>query len=835
MRGVSKRKSRWAASEVALRLLTALALAIGCSAPKAQEPGLSLKYSDTLSESAPAPSTPAEFDLSGPPLGLSESRELILVRPTTPISSANVSEVLFQVDVNRQGFNETVVFLRLPDGRFLAADEDLERWRLRPPDAVPLQYQGRRYYLLEDLPGATVQTDEQRLTMQIVTRAEAFERTVDVVKPNAYPPPVLPYPGGFLNYRLSSTQTQGRDRIDNGAFEAGFFSRYGVLTYGVLAPELGSPRDWVRLDTTFNVDYPEKLASLRLGDTISRPGAWGRPVRLGGVQYGTNFATQPGFIRTPVLEAAGSATLPSNVDVFVNNALARRTAVPPGPFSITNIPAITGAGDMRLVVTDLLGRQQVITQPYYGSIQLLKKGQADYSYEAGLTRRDFAAESDHYGPPMAAATYRRGITDSFTGELHAESSSGVRSAGPTAVLGIGNLGQASGTYALGHSDRGMGHLVGAGFERTGSALSFSAIGQWSTADFRQVGMLGDEQSRNRQTTLNVGYRLGVPGYVSATRVVQDIRGQPVAEVITFSYSVAIGKLAYFSVNLQRIPGPGGSTGLHAALSIPLEDLSTVALAADRTRINATNNVENVQSVFVQKSPPYGDGYGYRLQLREEDALGALTLQNSKGIYTVEGSRTGDNHDTAMRLGAEGGLATLAGYTFATRNMSDSFAVVHVADFPRVRILQDNQVVARTDDEGYGVVPRLRAYDRNQIGIDQRDLPMDAVLGTLKLDAVPYYRSGLLIEFPIKRVRAATMTITLDDGAPIPSGAVARVEGKREEFPVALRGELYIEGLEKQNRIAVEWKGQSCTLDAEYPKTSDPLPDLGTFLCKGVKP
>jgi len=110
-----------------------------------------------------------------------------------------------------------------------------------------------------------------------------------------------------------------------------------------------------------------------------------------------------------------------------------------------------------------------------------------------------------------------------------------------------------------------------------------------------------------------------------------------------------------------------------------------------------------------------------------------------------------------------------------------------------------------------------------------------VLGSLKLDAVPYYRSGVLLEFPIKRVRAATMKIALDDGEPIPSGAVARVEGKQDEFPVALRGELYIEGLEQRDRITVQWKGQACTLDIVYPKTDDPLPDLGTFVCKGVQP
>jgi outer membrane usher protein len=833
MPAVSKRKSSWAEAKAVWRLLWTLVFSLSSGSINAQESGLTLRPAQSLSVQPPASAAAREPDPTGPALGLTLSRELILVRPSVATPNSVAGEVLFQVDVNRQGLNETVMFIRLVDGRFLAAAEDLERWRIRPPSAVPLHYEGKIYYLIDDLPGATVQTDERRLTMQIITRPEAFDRTVDVVKPIEFPAAMLPHPGAFLNYHLSATQIH-TDRTDNGLFEAGFFNKHGVLTSGLLAPELGSPRDWVRLDTTFNTDFPEKRTTLQLGDTTSRPGAWGRAVRLGGVQYGTNFTTQPGFIRTPVLEAAGSATLPSTVDVFVNNALARRTAVPPGPFSITNIPAITGAGDVRLVVTDLLGRQQVITTPYYGSIQLLKPGLTDYSYEAGLTRRGFAVESNEYGPPIAAATYRRGFTEGLTGELHGETSSGIRTVGPSAVMRVSDLGLLSTTYAVGHSDQGFGHLLGAGFERIGRALSFSAIGQWGTNHFRQVGSLADEPSRVRQTTVSVGYQLGLMGSVSATRVVQDLRGEPKAEVLTVAYNVPIGRIASFSLSAQRIPGPLGSTGMHASISIPFAELSTAALTVDRVRNNLTGELDNAQSLFVQKSPPLGDGYGYRATVRDQDFLGALTFQNSKGVYTAEANRTGDNHDASLRLGMEGGVTTIGGYTFATRNMTESFAVVHVADFPNVRILHDNQVVAKTDDEGYAVVPRLRAYDRNQIGIDQRDVPLDAVLGGLRLDATPYYRSGVLLEFPIKRVRAATMTITLDDGSVIPSGAVAHVEGKRDEFPVALRGELYIEGLETLNRVIVQWKGRLCTLEVRYPKSEDPLPDLGTFVCKGVE-
>ena len=134
-----------------------------------------------------------------------------------------------------------------------------------------------------------------------------------------------------------------------------------------------------------------------------------------------------------------------------------------------------------------------------------------------------------------------------------------------------------------------------------------------------------------------------------------------------------------------------------------------------------------------------------------------------------------------------------------------------------------------------MLPRLRPYDKNPVSIDQNDLPLDAIIGSARLTAVPYFRSGVLLDFPVRRVRGATLRLILDDGSDLPAGALARLEGQQEEFPVALRGEAYLNGFESMNRVVVTWKEQRCVVDVPYPDTTDPLPNLGTFVCKGVKP
>ncbi|KYB45530.1 hypothetical protein AB664_06960 [Brucella anthropi] len=61
----------------------------------------------------------------------------------------------------------------------------------------------------------------------------------------------------------------------------------------------------------------------------------------------------------PLPELSGSAAVPSTVDVYVDNAQRASRSVPSGPFSITNLPIVTGSGMARLVVRDALGRETV--------------------------------------------------------------------------------------------------------------------------------------------------------------------------------------------------------------------------------------------------------------------------------------------------------------------------------------------------------------------------------------------------------------------------------------------------------------------------------------------
>ena len=744
-----------------------------------------------------------------------------------------LQERLLLVDINRQRLDQTVSVLEDPAGMLYLSLKDLQRWRLRIPDAgAQLDYQGEKYFPLSALAGASHAFDPRKLTLMIELRPEAFAPSSRDTAPARFAPPTRPGHGGFFNYDLVASDAPGSIQRA-GQFEFGYFNGMGVGTSSMLAENLGGSARVTRLETTWTTDYPDKLQSLHLGDSVNRPGSWGRSLRFGGIQYGSNFATQPGFARFPLQSAAGQAVLPSTVDVFVNNALVSRQNVPPGPFSINNLPTVTGAGEVRLVVRDLFGREQLVTQPFYASQSLLREGLEDFSYEMGRVRENFGINSNDYGDWLGSATYRRGVSERVTGEVHAETLQDRSTVGGGADYLMPEVGTVSSYFAGSHSNSGMGAMAQFGIERQARPWSLGARTQWTTDGFTQIGLLPQQLSPIQLSSVTMSYSAGAAGSIGMAYVYQQNREQEDARIATLSYSVSLGRMGAFSVTGVRNLAGDLSTTIFAMLSIPLDSVTSLSLSPQWVQGGPGGNREDFTAT-LQRNVPMGEGYGYRLSARSGGAQeGTFTQQNNIGSYSAGVSQLMDV--TTTRLEASGGVAVLGGDAFLSRRIDQSFAVARIADYPNVRILLDNQPAGRTDASGNALIPRLRAYDRNVISIDQRDVPLDSEIGTLSLETTPYFRSGNHVTFPIKRARGATLTIVLEDGTPLPIGSRVQMAGEDTVFMVGYEGQVYLPDLETSNRLRATWRGQTCEFDVFFAVSQDPLPDLGVYPCKGVKP
>lgn len=255
--------------------------------------------------------------------------------------STSFEETLLGVRLNGQNLSETILVLQRKDGRVLISGKDLARWRIHRPESPAETYQNEPYYFLDVLGSVTHRVEVSAQLLQVDVSPENFLPSVFNAFPSAVESPRMPSAGGFFNYDISARHSQGESIVGT-QLEMGIFGGGGVGTTQMLARDLSNPTNFIRLESTWTMDRPERLASLRLGDALSQGGLWSRPMRFAGIQWSTNFATQPNFITFPLPSISGQTAVLSTAEVFINNVLTYQSDIQAGPFSFRQLPVMTG-------------------------------------------------------------------------------------------------------------------------------------------------------------------------------------------------------------------------------------------------------------------------------------------------------------------------------------------------------------------------------------------------------------------------------------------------------------------------------------------------------------
>ena len=746
-----------------------------------------------------------------------------------------LTEAVLEVSLSNTEPGEMIVVLRGPDGQLYLEESDFARLRLRLPKAAPYMHEGRRFFDVRAIKGCTVTYDD------------AAQRAVITVPPNSldtthlsaalrHSPDITPAsPGAFLNYQLSAQQIDGQNI--GGAFaELGLFAGAGVLTSTAVGRYGNDDNQLIRLDTTYTHDFPATLETLNLGDDISDGGSWGNAVRYAGVRWSKNFGLRPDLLTTPLLATSGTATVPSTVDVFVNNQLVTSSQLPPGPFVIDRLPTVSGTGDVSVVVRDALGREEVLTQSFYSSVTLLAPGLSQYSINLGKIRDNYALQSDDYGPMLGEASYRRGITDAITLEGHAEYLTGdAHAAGLNAAFALGQIGVINFTGANGGDASGSGWLSGVSFEHRGTNSSFVASSLWASNDFSQVGEPLDPAMRMRQRSLlQTGMGLGRFGSLSLAYVRQTYRDSPTQQTLGLTHSIRLGRVGSLNLTLTQTrtaaqffsTAAQNSTSAYLIFVLPLDfrraaTLSTVGGSGPGAPAN-----EVIAS--LTESPPVGPGTGYRLSASTAGNYDADWRQQFNGAdLELEAARNQGLDGRSAYL--SGAMTFLDGQLNTTRSVNGSFAMVDIAGLAGVPVYVENQLTTTTDASGRALLYNLRPYEANRISITPEDLPLDTFIAASSTIMAPPYRSGVIARFPVERVHSGTFRLVTEDGKPVPVGAVVTLKGK--QFPVVQGGLVYVTGYDHGMSAEASWTGRHCGFRLEPPPPDDPLPDMGTVQCR----
>ena len=760
-----------------------------------------------------------------------------------PQAGAVATERLLPLEVTVNGSKGGTWLLLEQYGSLYAPREAFDEWRVQAREnAKAVTYRGMEYLPLSSIPGFSANINFSSQSIELTFSPQNFAATRLTTEINIKPvlSPVLP--SFFVNYDLNYSTTLSRGAVsakDLGALtEFGASNSWGVLTSSYVARNLtgnasqGTPRSWARLETTFTKDLPESDRTLRIGDAITRTGLWGSGVYFGGVQLGTNFTLMPGFITQPSPALRGISTAPSTVELYVNDVLRQVTTVPTGPFVIDNAPSLRGSGDARLVVRDLLGRETVITQSFFTNGQLLATGLSDWSVEAGRLRLDLGSTSSRYGDIFTSGTWRSGFNDGLTIEGRTELTRQNKVLGGGLVAGLPwqILGRSALVASRGQS-LGSGYQWQLGLERQGLRTGVFLQAQGSSINFRQLGQDSLSLPSKLQLAGNLSHDAGSVGsfglgFASISRF-DALR----ISSISANYATKVGENSSLNLTASYAIAGASGTAMGATLVVPFEKNRVV------TGSFSKRSGQQDYYLTASQNPGSEDSLGWRTlagqQQGDARAEGGLYYTGRYGRLT--GDLSASRNQSAVRLGASGGLVLADGYLFATRRVDDSFAVAEVAGYGDVGIGLGSNVLTRTNSAGIALIPRMNAYQNNAIRIDPAELPLSAEIDSIEQVVVPARRSAVKVVFPVRSGRAALIRLIFDDGEPAPLGAVVKIEGDNQDFYVARRGEAFVTGLQQAiNQLRLTWNDKQCQFSVIMPPPSpDEVVRLGPLQCKGV--
>jgi outer membrane usher protein len=738
---------------------------------------------------------------------------------------ASLHPLLLNVSINGHRSEEPQLFLQDGSGRTYVSEALLKRWRLGKAGGEKVVFDGEAFFRLEPSDVLKAEVSEPDQTIAIEAAASLFERQHNALDESELMAMTPSATGGFLNYDMFAEHNGGANSL-NGAVELGFFSRFGVGATSFVG-RLGSGKEKLtRLDTNWTIDRPESLTSLRIGDGISSGGPSAPPVRFGGVQYARNFRVRPGYVTMPLQSVSGSAAVPSVIDVYVNNVLQGRSEVGSGPFDITGIPLQSGGGDLQLVVRDILGREVVSTQNYYASSQLLREGLHDFSYEVGFLRHDFGSRSNSYGTLMASTTHRYGLSNSLTGEglLQLTQSHQIAGAGLNATLG--DLGIVSASANFSHSQRGEGHSIAFAVERSTASFSLGARAELASSSYAYLDMPEDEKPASLTTQAFVDFPFfgGTLGLNYLRRDNRDKEDEALAGAFA---SFSLGRMGSLQVFARHSTVGRSQVTFGGFLAMPIGGgrSASASLEFDRGRRSST--------LTMQKDAPAGVGFGYRTMVSTGSTTsmeGQYQLNSEVASFGVQASRVGKR--SGLRLSASGALGMIGEEMFASRRLGSSFGAVRLDGLQGIRVYADNQLIGKTDKSGWLVIPSLRAFETNQIRIDEADFPFDVQIDRTEIGVRPFGRSGAVVDFGVRSERGVLLHVALEDGSELPPGASV-FDASGASFVTASGGEIYIPGLAGRAELRAEWQGQACTIDVTVPDNDDPQPLVNGLICTKV--
>lgn len=620
----------------------------------------------------------------------------------------------------------------------------------------------------------------------------------------------------------------------------------------------------LRLDTTWSLDEPQSMLSINLGDITTKSLDWSRSTRLGGIQLSRDFSLQPYTITTPMSSFVGSATLPSQVDLYIDGIKQASQKVSPGPFQLQNVQVASGAGQATMNITDITGQTRSVSLNVYGAPELLRKGLLDWSFEAGVVREQWGESSFVYADePMVSMTTRYGASHSWTLTSHVEGDKSQYTAGVGSVLlfpfniGVfdmawsrsGILSSQPNNNEISLSDyddensSNKGTQQQLGYRWNNKALTISASTIRRSPGYRDIASRYNANLMPEQQQLFLGVSTPA-GQLSSGFIQQKDNDAQTSQYLSVNWSKQFLHLGSFFISLNRQMNNKNGLSASFSWSLPLDDRMVV-----NSNYTRSKQRQNMAFSVAKNATRYGDP-GWRIQgagdqLSQHNLQAEWRYMNAFGDFGMGAGywRNDNNTTTTSYLSANGAALMIDNQFFAMRSTADAFALVSTNGVPDVPVKLENRLVGKTSQNGYFLINDLNAWQHNKVGIDPLVLPSEMSVGQTVYDVIPRRGSGSIVRFDINALQPLQLALKTVSGAFVPAGSPIWAAPGKEEIPVKLNqqpeltqvgydGQVYLETSHPDTRLMVGLSAERyCYVNITQKIIDHPPHQIQTAICK----
>lgn len=621
---------------------------------------------------------------------------------------------------------------------------------------------------------------------------------------------------GFVDYRLSSNWNhrngQGSSERHSGSFSSGLNLGPWRLRNHSSASYQEGEISWRSEQSYAERDLTALQSQLALGEVYGQSQLFDAP-RLLGLAIGTGEQMLPATMRGYAPVVSGVAESNATVEIRQGGELLLTTNVPPGPFTLRDIPTRGSNGELEITIIEADGSQRTQTQGYGMDAIMVAEGSSRYRVNLGelddpelLGDRWFGSGEVIHGlsSNLTLGGGIQGKKDYFA--LNMAVGLGTSFGAMSFDVTHSDSRARDGEHARGQSYRAR---FSRQFQETGTTLGVTAM-RYSDETYRS---LGDHMAENKAQSAGSTSRSKAQLSAAINQSLPDSYG---SVSLSFNYdeywggeksrtSLAAGygnswKTLSYNLNLEKSRTSQGKDDkrMSVNLSMPLEwgeERSRLSMGSSRNGERSYSN--------VGLSGGFGDfNYGLRASTDHRDNQSWSANGSGRSRYGDGSLGFSQGKDyQALHASWNGALVAHEGGLNLAPALGDGFILAEVEDTPGVGFAGND---ARTGYNGYAVLRNFTPYSRNWVKVDSKTLPEGIELEGNDSQVVPRQGAVTKVRFGASKVLRAQFELRDSSGQLLPFGtqlerpggellAMADPHGRALALLTEPAGELVIKG------------------------------------------